>query len=209
MTKTIVVSGDAVTLKAEGDVAGEVTSVFATMDVVDHQDEVMLPKSIGDQRVLMSAYGHGSWGGMSSGAGLMPIGKGRIFERGNEAVFSGRMDVADPDVMKTFKRMQFLGDQQEWSFSLDDVKSTKGARDGKAVGLISSVKVHEVSPVFQGAGVNTRLLAAKSADPDLQGEIARLTADVDAKAADIERLNVELRQERNATARGLFQVVGL
>ena len=209
MTKTITVSGSAVTLKADGDVAGEVSSVFATLDVIDKDNDVMLPKSIGDQRVLMSAYGHASWGGMFSGAGPMPIGKGRIFERGNEAVFEGNMDVADPDVLKTFKRMQFLGDQQEWSFSLDDVKASPGERDGKVVSLISDVKVYEVSPVFLGSGINTRLLSAKSNDPDLQREIVRLTADVDAKAADIERLNAELKQERNATARGLFQVAAL
>ena len=63
--------------------------------------------------------------------------------------------------------------------------------------------------MFLGSGINTRLLSAKSNDPDLQREIVRLTADVDAKAADIERLNAELKQERNATARGLFQVAAL
>ena len=125
MTKTITVGGANVTMKADGDAAGQVEAVFATMDVVDHDDDVMLPKSIGDQQVLMSAYGHASWGSFFGGSGPMPIGKGRVFERGNDGVFDGLMDVADPDVMKTFKRMQFLGDQQQWSFSLQDVAATQ------------------------------------------------------------------------------------
>ena len=203
MTKTITVSGNNVTLKADGDVAGDVSAVFATLDVVDRDNDVILPKAIGDQRVLMSSYGHGSW------MGAMPIGKGRVFERGNEAVFEGSMFMDMDHAKQTFDLIKAVGDQQEWSFSLDNVDTERSKRGDQQVQLIKSVDVHEVSPVFRGAGINTRLLTAKSGDAALRAEIVRITADSYAKTADIERLNAELKQERNATARGLFQVVAL
>ena len=63
--------------------------------------------------------------------------------------------------------------------------------------------------MFKGAGVGTRLISAKSADGDLQAEIARLTADAEAKDAEIASLLKELSQERNATAAGLFRGMAL
>ena len=40
---------------------GEVRAVFATLDVVDSDGDVIRPGAIGDQEVLISSYGHGSW----------------------------------------------------------------------------------------------------------------------------------------------------
>ena len=206
MTKTITVSGSAVTLKTDSDAAGEVTAVIATLNVIDRQGDVILPKAIGEQQVRMSAYGHGSWPELG---GQWPVGKGRVYEKGEEAVFEGRMFMGLKHAADTFNLVREMGDMQEWSFSLQDVVGEKGRKDDREVQFIKGVSVRECCPVWAGAGIATRTLTAKSNDPDLQREIVRLTADVDAKAADIERLNAELKQERNATARGLFQVAAL
>lgn len=151
----ILLKGDAVTLN---EATGEIRAVFATLDVIDRDGDVLLPKSIGTQRVRLSSYGHQSW------AGAMPIGKGEAVEQGNEAIFAGRVFLDMPHAKEQFDLVRNMGDLQEWSFSLQDVVSDNVQRDGKSVRMIKSVRVHEVSPVFAGAGLHTRLLHAKGLD---------------------------------------------
>lgn len=148
----IMLKGDQVDLE---EATGEIKAVFATLDVIDRDGDVLLPKSIGTQRVRLSAYGHQSW------AGAMPIGKGEVVEQGNEAIFAGRVFLDMPHAKEQFDLVRNMGDLQEWSFSLQDVVAENAQRDGKSVRMIKSVRVHEVSPVFAGAGLDTRLLHAK------------------------------------------------
>ena len=195
--KTITVQGVEF-LKAEGDTPeGYVRSVFATMDVVDLHNDVMVPGSIGKQKVRMSAYNHGSWPGFFS-EGAYPVGKGEIYEDeigGKKvAIFEGQMFMDMDSPGELYKLLKNMGAMQEWSFSLENIKAERGERNGQEVTLIKKVSVHEVSPVFKGAGVRTRTLSVKSdgtvdeAEPDGYSELeARLKATQNAEAAAILR----------------------
>lgn len=140
---------------------GEVAAVFSTFDVIDSDGDVTVKGSFTDGApVAISAYGHRSW------AGELPVGKGRIRELPTEAVMEGRffMDtVKGADTFRVVKAMSEGDSLQEWSYSLDDIKSERGEFDGRQVRFIKGVTVTEVSPVLKGAGVNTRTLATKSA----------------------------------------------
>jgi len=138
--------------------AGEVSAVIATLDVVDHDGDVVLKGAVDDgAKVVISAYGHQSWDGE------LPVGVGTVKEIGSELVFDGRFFMQTPHGSATFETVKELSaeDLQEWSFSLEEVESERGTRGGKSVNLIKAVTIKEVSPVLRGAGINTRTLATK------------------------------------------------
>lgn len=140
---------------------GEVSAVFSTLDVIDKDGDVTLKGAFTDGApVAISAYGHQTW------KGAPPVGKGRIREVGNEAVFEGKffMDTtAGRDTFTVVKEMtDDDGPGQEWSYSLRDVKAEMGDFEGRRVRYLKQITVHEVSPVLVGAGVDTRTLAVKS-----------------------------------------------
>ena len=84
------------------------------------------------------------------------------------------------DAFLTVKALSESG-LQEWSYSLETVTAELGELDGKRVRFIKSVNVKEVSPVLRGAGVNTRTLAAKSADGSHDYEITADAASAGSK----------------------------
>ena len=138
---------------------GEITAVFSTLDVKDKDGDVTLKGAFTDGApVVISAYGHKSWDG------ALPPGKGRIRELATEAVMEGRFFMDTPHGNATFVTVKELSEEdalQEWSYSLDQVKSHRGAFNGEQVRFIDKVSVKEVSPVLVGAGVNTRTLETK------------------------------------------------
>lgn len=154
---------------------GEVAAIFSTFDVVDSDGDVTLKGAFVDGApVVISAYGHRSW------AGELPVGKGHIRELSTEAVMEGRFFLDTQKGLDTFRTVKAMseGDSlQEWSYSLDNIKSRRGEFEGKQVRFIESVHVTEVSPVLKGAGVNTRTLATKGAK--FSEHIALVRADVD------------------------------
>ena len=143
---------------------GEIKAVFATLDVVDKQGDVLLPGSVKNQNVMMSAYDHGSWGDFFTAPvdpKFWPVGKGKVYEEGNKAIFEGKMFM-DMDIpQQLFKLLKNMGSSQQWSMNLRNIKSTREERNGKNVRVIKSFKIDEVSPVFVGAGQNTRTLSVK------------------------------------------------
>lgn len=151
---------------------GEVAAVFSTFDVVDSDGDVTVKGAFTDGApVAISAYGHRSW------AGELPVGKGRIRELSTEAVMEGRFFLDTQKGLDTFRVVKAMseddGAMQEWSYSLDNIKSRRGEVDGKQVRIIESVDVAEVSPVLKGAGVNTRTLATKSYLKQPNSELAQ------------------------------------
>lgn len=140
---------------------GEVSAVFATLDVIDSDGDVTVKGAFEDgASCVISAYGHQSW------KGKLPVGKGRIRETKTEAIFDGRFFMDTIDGLDTFKVVKALTDDdgpgQEWSYGLVDMVTERGEFDGQKVRFIKSVRVPEVSPVLLGAGVNTRTLVAKA-----------------------------------------------
>jgi len=148
--------------KLDGDGEGTFTAVFATLNVVDHDGDITLPGAFGEQRVKISQYNHGSW---NDGAKALPIGVGRIYESGNDAIVAGEFDMDDADAVKTYNKLKYLHDKghtQEWSYALPDIDWEIREEDGRRIRVLKRITVPEVSPVMLGAGMNTRLLTIKS-----------------------------------------------
>jgi len=150
------------------DVNGEGTfeAVFATLNVIDKDDDITANGAFGEQKVLISQYNHGSW---NDGTKALPVGVGRIFERGDDAIVSGEFNLDSHDGAETYKTLKFIslkGHTQEWSYALPEIDYEYKDIDGRKIRILKKIKVPEVSPVLMGAGVNTRLLSIKSKEPD-------------------------------------------
>lgn len=142
---------------------GEVSAVIATLNVVDKDGDVIVPGAFEDgAEVLISAYQHTSWGG------ALPVGKGRIRTTASEAIFDGNFFMDTTAGRDTFQVVKQLGAKGEWSFGFDVTAAEPGVFDGKDVQYLKGMKVHEVSPVLIGAGVNTRTLSAKAAKEQIE-----------------------------------------
>lgn len=161
---------------------GLVEAVFSTFNVIDHDGDVTLPGAFTDgEEVRISAYGHASWGS------VLPVGKGHIRVDADRAVLEGEFFLNTTAGRDTFEVVKGLGGLQEWSYGFDVVEAESGQHDGKDVQFLKKLKVHEVSPVLLGAGINTRTLAVKSGLKFFEHATSVLT-DVDeliTRAADI------------------------
>jgi HK97 family phage prohead protease len=136
---------------------GEFSAVFSTFNVKDSDGDVTLPGAFEDgAEVLISSYGHTSW------QGALPVGKGTIRQTKSEAVVDGQFFMDTTHGRDTFQVVKALGANQQWSYGFDVVDAEPGKHDGADVKILKRLKVHEVSPVLIGAGVNTRTLAVKS-----------------------------------------------
>lgn len=147
---------------------GIVEAVIATLGVKDHDGDVAYKSAFDDGApVVISAYGHASW------KGELPVGHGVLRVTDTEAIVEAKFLMDTTHGRDTFLTVKALGDVglQEWSYSLQDVKSHRGELHGEKVNFIDRVTVKEASPVLVGAGLNTRNLSAKGAkqlDSDLR-----------------------------------------
>lgn len=139
---------------------GEVSAVFSTYNVVDKDGDVTLPGAIANgTEVVISAYGHGSWDG------LLPVGKGVIRTTEKEAILHGQFFMSTAAGKETFATVKALGPLAEWSYSLQDVTAKTGEFEGQPVRFLEKIaSIKEVSPVLEGAGINTRTLDVKGTD---------------------------------------------
>ncbi|NJP24448.1 hypothetical protein FLW53_09550 [Microbispora sp. SCL1-1] len=140
---------------------GLVTAVFSTFNKRDSDRDVTRPGAFEDGAEMpISSYGHTSWDG------ALPVGKGRIRTTSKEAILEGEFFMDTQHGADTFKTVKRLGALGQWSYGYDPVEYSFGEWEGQRVRFLDKLKVHEVSPVLLGAGVNTRTLAAKSAGRD-------------------------------------------
>lgn len=142
---------------------GEVSAVFATIDTIDHDDDVTLKGAFENGApVSISSYGH-----TTTKQGSLPVGKGSIRELKNEAVMEGRFFLDTQSGHDTFVTVKELsasdGPGQEWSYYYDAEKKSFGTFEGQRVRFLEKLKVFHVAPVERGAGIGTRTLALKSA----------------------------------------------
>lgn len=136
---------------------GSVQAVFSTFDVIDSDGDVTRAGAFEEGApVRISAYGHTSW------QGVLPVGKGTIRQTKTEAILDGQFFMDTTAGRDTFTVVKELGDLGEWSYGYDPVEFSFGEFDNQNVRFLTKLKVHEVSPVLLGAGVNTRTLVAKS-----------------------------------------------
>ncbi len=139
---------------------GEVTAVFATFNVIDKEGDVTLPGAFEEgAEVAISAYDHKSW------KGSMPVGSGRIRTTDVEAVLDGQFFMDTNHGRDAFYTVKGMGSRQEWSYGYRTLhEPIVGDFHGKRANFLKRLAVEEVSPVWRGAGINTRTLAVKSAD---------------------------------------------
>jgi hypothetical protein len=183
---------------------GQVTAVVATMDVIDLDGDVTKQGAFTDgAEVLISAYGHASWGG------ALPVGKGVIRASKTDAVLDGQFFLDTTAGRDTFATVKALGSMQEWSYGYDAVKYSFGEQDGQHVRFLEQLKVFEVSPVLQGAGVGTRTLSAKNhmkfAD-EAQAVLAALQG-LTGRAADVMAMRAEKGKGLSPESAGLLEQV--
>jgi len=141
---------------------GLVTAMFAQMGVVDRGGDIIEKGAFGEQDVVVSAFNHASYGFMS---GDLPVGKGRIFEKGDEAIAELQFFLNTEGGKEHFETIKAMGGLQEYSFGFQVTKTGELSDEMRKAGVdrvIKSVDVFEVSPVFLGEGINTRTLALKS-----------------------------------------------
>lgn len=141
---------------------GEVEAIFATLGVVDKDGDIIRAGAIQDgQRVKVSGYNHDAI------FGAKPVGKGMVAERGDQAIFNGKIFLDTRDGLDTYNLLKGMGPDQEWSFGFRILDSAAPSSAEKADGarrVITKLDIFEVSPVFEGAGVNTRTTAVKAAE---------------------------------------------
>ncbi len=138
----------------EGDGTG--SAVFATLNVADKDGDVTLPGAFGKQTVVVVPTHDWS---------SVPLGKGSTREVGDEAIVDFKLNLDSPTAKEWHSALKFdlaEGQQkQEWSYGFDILEESRGEFEGDPVRFLKSLRIHEVSPVLVGAGVNTRTLALK------------------------------------------------
>jgi hypothetical protein len=192
-------------LKDANEDKGEVTAVFATFNKVDSDGDVTLPGAFDEGApVLISAFGHQSWGG------ALPVGKGTITSTKTEAVFNGQFFMDTTHGLDTFRTVKQTGELQEWSYGYDPVEYSFGEHDGQHVRFLTKQQAFEVSPVLRGAGVGTRTLSAKSAGLKFSDEATAVMATVKAladRAADVMAKRQEKGKALGADSAALLEQV--
>src|SRR5687767_9378174 len=102
---------------------GEITAVFATLNVVDSDGDVTVNGAFeSGAKVRISAYGHTSW------EGRLPVGKGTIRETKTEAILDGQFFMDYPEAVATFGVVKQLGEDglQEFSYGYDPIEYSFG-----------------------------------------------------------------------------------
>jgi hypothetical protein len=157
-----------------------VRAVIATLGKVDHDGDLTVPGFFGDQpTVMVSVHDHAH----------VPIGKGRVFEDGDQAIAELKVNLAIPAARSWFEAFRFdLANPpplQQWSYAYDVLPggSWQGKFAGRPVRFLQpkadgspGVDVLEVSPVLRGAGVDTATLAVEAPSGLDEGERAALRA---------------------------------
>jgi len=152
---------------------GRGVAVIATLNTIDKDMDVTRPGAFGNDQVVPMVPAH-NWE-------HVPIGKGRIFESGNDVLFDFQMNMKIDQARAWYEALKFDMEnpppKQEWSYGYR-AQRERGEHDGQSVHFLKSIRVHEVSPVLLGAGTNTRTLSVKglgaaTAAAVAQYEIAR------------------------------------
>lgn len=190
-------------LEIKDEATGEVEAIFATLDVVDRDKEVIRPTAIKNgSKVKMSSYGHDTVGFFTAGA--MPVGKGAVYVEGDKAVFRGKVFMSTDRGRETLAVLKEMGRDQEWSFGFHVLGSEAPDDEWKKKGaelILTKLHVFEVSPVILGAGIGTQTVTAKEADEEAAAEAARLAAETEARAAaeaETKRLAAAAEADRRA-----------
>ena len=137
---------------------GALSMVVATIGAVDKHGDVFVEGSVGRQDVLISQFQHSIW------SGGLPIGKGVMYESGNQILCEAQLNMELEIARNTYSAIKFAQELIEVSTGFKLLKYSFGQQDGQTVCYLEQVKAHEASPVIVGAGVGTGVVAMKSAE---------------------------------------------
>ena len=147
----------------DGGEPGEFEAVFATLNVIDLDNDVTVPGAFTeDEAVRIAAWGH-NWG-------TLPVGKGNIREEDDQAIARGKFFLQTAAGKEHYETVKALGELQEWSYGFDIVDEEPGEFEGKTVNFLKKLTVHEVSPVMLRAGIGTHTTDIKALKDALEGE---------------------------------------
>ena len=157
-------------LKAE-EPEGVITARFATLDVLDHDGDVIRPKAIGKQKVNAGLYNHLL-------ASPTPAGYGDTYEE-DGAVYATIQYITDTFAgRETYTYLKAMADAKrpvEWSMAFNVTKGgplpEKDPLYEPNVGFfregpyeIKKMDIVSIDPVGRGAGINTATVEAKGCD---------------------------------------------
>lgn len=150
---------------------GQFRALFSRYDVVDLDGDVTLKGAFPDgEPVMIAKYSH-DWTNP-------PIGRGVIDAKGDDgARVDGEFFLDTTVGLDTYRVVKRLGELQQYSYGYDVLDSEFGTFQGQKVRFLKALKVHEVSPVFLGAGIGT---GTESIKGSLAQEVERYTADLGA-----------------------------
>lgn len=148
---------DSTHIKLQEDGTGSFTARFAKLGVIDYDQDVILSDSLSNagSDVLVCQWGH-KWD-------MPTVGRGPIDEVDGEFEIKGQFYLQTEAGKEHYETVKANGELQEWSFGFDILEAVPGELDGMRVRVIRKVRVFEVSPVLQGAGIGTRTTGIKSA----------------------------------------------
>ena len=131
---------------------------FATLSAIDHDGDTYAPGAFGEQWAkILPAH---DWT-------AVPLGKARIYEEGDAAFAELHLNLETQLAKDWHSALKFdlqhasAHPLQEWSYGFSIQDSSIETRDEERVRVIKRIKVHEVSPVVIGAGINTATLSMK------------------------------------------------
>ncbi len=143
--------------KAEGEgEPGEFSATFATLNVIDHDRDVIETGAVKEGQAVRVAY----WG---HGWGKLPVGRGVLHSDAEKAWIDGRFFLDTIGGLDTYTTVKHLDELQQWSFGFDIEESRSGQFEGQDVTFLEALEIYEVSPVMLGAGIDTETAWIKGA----------------------------------------------
>lgn len=153
---------------------GGFEAVVAHTGIVDSDNDMFLPKSVGQQSVLVGAWGHAT---VRLG-GRPPLGYGIIQEKNDDVILEAEI----LDSPEGVHLMRLLGAEKskgtrlvEWSVTVRILDSAPRTVDGSTFWAVSKAEVLEVAPVLRGAQPDTGAYSLKL-DSDIIASIADAVA---------------------------------
>ena len=143
-------------MTGEGE-AGLATARFATLNVRDLDGDVTLPAAFGEQTVLLADWAHDRRS--------PSIGRADIREEGDQALGDISFNLKMMRGNEAYQSVAMSEELQEWSYAyqIPEGGAYQGDFEGQQVRFLKTIKVIHLSPVEQGAGINTATLDIKSA----------------------------------------------
>lgn len=156
-----------IVLKSDGE-EGTFKSVFATLNVIDHDGDVIRPGAFEEgQEVVVEGWNH-DYG--------LPPGKGVLHSDEEKAWIDGRFFLDTSSGRDHYLTLKNLEGLEEWSFTFDIEAAERGVHDGEEVRFLDRLDTWGVAPVTRGAGIDTRTVALKGAGRLTDEEVDALKA---------------------------------